>query len=554
MSGFEIVGVVFGAIPLVISALEHYKTGQSTLAALIKYQGQLDKLLYQLKNQQIAFYFDIVELLRNAEIEEAESTAVSPEDCLLILQNKKNGGQLQEYLGIHYSSFLDILRRYEQCLKKIAKKLKHIRRLPDASKDDIAALLAANPPVKGRFEFSDRISFSIERGALNALIAELGEDRLNLKAIIKGMRTQRDYFAKRPSRESEQISRILSQVSASAKALYIAMCQSCACACQSNHRVFLELRNRMPQVRSTKTTKRLGADSLIFNLIFDMRSHLREAYVKANPQDMLHTLPISKTSHHVSFQIPEDPIPSITLSQANQRPEACTKTLGICDLISQSQIRDYILSLKLKGETLDFIQEPYQAQRELSTPTTLEAVLRQGASDKKFRMTPKQRTLLALDVASSIIQLRETCWSSPALSSKIVKCILGANGKNARVSIIAFVEQFTEMSRASSPGSEPKVALLELAILLLEIWHHETLDMWASESGFGATDTTRERLAAATEWLDATAAEFPVRYLEATEQCLSLCVQRSRQWDDYEFLRLYCENVIKPLQISCESW
>ena len=141
MSGLEIAGIVLGAVPLVISALERYKTGQSTLAAMIKYQGQLDRLLYQLKVQQTVFYFDILQLLRNAAIEEVEDrTDISPEDCLSILQNNKNGGRLQEYLGIHYGTFLDILQRYEDCLKKIAKKLKHIQRLPN-----VCTTIAINP-------------------------------------------------------------------------------------------------------------------------------------------------------------------------------------------------------------------------------------------------------------------------------------------------------------------------------------------------------------------------------------------------------------------------
>ncbi|KAI0115596.1 hypothetical protein GGR51DRAFT_503510 [Nemania sp. FL0031] len=554
MSGFEIVGVVFGAIPLVISALEHYKTGQSTLAALIKYQGELDKLLHRLKVQQTALYFDIVQLLRSAGIEEVDNrTDISLEDCLLILQSKKSGGQLQEYLGTHYDAFLDILRRYEECLRKIVKKLKHIRRLPEASNDDLAALLAANPPVKGHFEFPERISFSINRGTLSALVEELGEDRLNLKVIIKGIRTEREYFTKQPSSESKQLSRTLGQVSASAKALYIAMCQSCACTPQNKHKVFLGLHNRMPQAVSTKATGNLGANLLIFDLMFETKTHIREAYVKTNPHDVLDTLPIRKTGRHVSFQHQTDHIPDITISKANQPPKIPTKLSGICDLISQSQTSDYILGLKLEGEALDFIQESQEVQRQLFAPITLEVVLQQGATDKKLRMTPKQRSLLALDLASSIIQLRETCWSNPAFSSRVVKCILDANGKSARVSTLAFIEQVTEPSRSAESGCESKVALLELAILLLEIWHHETLEMWAAETGFGETGTTRERLAAATEWLDETSAEFPVRYLEATEQCLSLCVQRSRQWDDYEFLRVYCENVIRPLQKSCEN-
>lgn len=139
MSGFEIAGIVLGALPFVISALERYQSDRSTLASIIKYRGQLTKLLDRLKDQQRAFYFEILDLLRSAEIEEVEDrTDISPEDCLMILQNTKNEHQLQEYLGIYHDDFIGILRRYEECLKKIARKLRHVRRLPDVC---IATLL-----------------------------------------------------------------------------------------------------------------------------------------------------------------------------------------------------------------------------------------------------------------------------------------------------------------------------------------------------------------------------------------------------------------------------
>lgn len=116
---------------------------------------------------------------------------------------------------------------------------------------------------------------------------------------------------------------------------------------------------------------------------------------------------------------------------------------------------------------------------------------------------------------------------------------------------MAFIEQLSEPGRAASQGCEPKVALLELAVLLLELWNHETLDMWAAETGFGETTTTGGRLAAAKDWVDETE-DCPIHYLNAVEQCLSLYVQRSRKWGDDQFLKIYCENVIKPLQESCE--
>lgn len=197
------------------------------------------------------------------------------------------------------------------------------------------------------------------------------------------------------------------------------------------------------------------------------------------------------------------------------------------------------------------VKKPNRVQRELSAPIPLETVLEQGAGNKSLKMRPKQRIMLALDVASSIIQLRETCWSSLAFSSKVVKCILGANGTSPKISITAFIEQLSEPGRAASQGCEPKFALLELAVLLFELWNHKTLDMWAAETGFSETTTAGGRLTAVKNWVDE-AEDCPIHYLNAVEQCLSLYVQRSRKWGDDQFLKMYCENVIKPLQTSCE--
>lgn len=126
----------------------------------------------------------------------------------------------------------------------------------------------------------------MERGRLNALVEALGEDRLNLKAIIKGMKTEQEFCLKDPSNESRRLSKILAQVSASAKALHSAICRNCTCRCGNSHAVLLQLHSRIPKVEA-KTKRRLGADPLVFSLVFKTKNQLREAYVKAD----LHELP-----------------------------------------------------------------------------------------------------------------------------------------------------------------------------------------------------------------------------------------------------------------------
>lgn len=133
MSGFEVAGLVLGAIPLAISALEHYKAGRGVVATFMKFHGQLDTLIYRLKLQRTFYYLHILDLLRSAGVKEVVNQSdVSEEECIKILQNAKIGDEIREYLGpgqLH-DTFLEILTRYETCLKMIVSKLGHIKRPP----------------------------------------------------------------------------------------------------------------------------------------------------------------------------------------------------------------------------------------------------------------------------------------------------------------------------------------------------------------------------------------------------------------------------------------
>ncbi|KAJ4176730.1 hypothetical protein NW759_017507, partial [Fusarium solani] len=53
MSGFEIAGIVLGSIPLVISTLENYSAGLSTLQAMRKYRRELQSLIRDLETERI---------------------------------------------------------------------------------------------------------------------------------------------------------------------------------------------------------------------------------------------------------------------------------------------------------------------------------------------------------------------------------------------------------------------------------------------------------------------------------------------------------------------
>lgn len=134
MSGVEVCGIVLGVLPLAISALEHYKTGKGAANTFVKWRGHLDTLIFRLKLQRTFFYLQVLELLREMGVAEMDSVIdLSEEECVAVLRDKQTGDEIREYLGGLHDTFLEIMSRYERCLKTIVGKLGHIRRLQNVS-------------------------------------------------------------------------------------------------------------------------------------------------------------------------------------------------------------------------------------------------------------------------------------------------------------------------------------------------------------------------------------------------------------------------------------
>src|SRR5436305_14478578 len=71
MSGAEIIGLIFGATPLIISVLEHYVEGVSTVKRYLKYKNELQGLHRKLGNEYEIF-INTCELLLNGIVHRDE--------------------------------------------------------------------------------------------------------------------------------------------------------------------------------------------------------------------------------------------------------------------------------------------------------------------------------------------------------------------------------------------------------------------------------------------------------------------------------------------------
>lgn len=229
-----------------------------------------------------------------------------------------------------------------------------------------------------------------------------------------------------------------------------------------------------------------------------------------------------------------------------------TRIVRMCDNAREARERGQILALELTANGLELIKEPVQSQQSFKSTMTLANLLAAVSHDRSPRMMPKQQTLLALDVATSVLQLLHTSWCSVPWNNKTVKFLVDGDGNMATCA--PYVEQaintalLAEWPPDLRLGTQmAKATLLELAILMLEILHHESIETWAVQNFQASIVTFWDRVQAATQWLELSNDKLLPDHLEAIEACLTHCVRSKLSWD-LEFQKLYCENIVKPLQ------
>jgi hypothetical protein len=107
MSGVEIAGLLLGAFPLMISALEHYRGTAEVLEGWWKVKTEYKKCMRNLKYHQLAFEENLEELLL---------PLIADEDKLQLLLNEPGGPawkdpeletMLKQRMPKTYSSYLD---------------------------------------------------------------------------------------------------------------------------------------------------------------------------------------------------------------------------------------------------------------------------------------------------------------------------------------------------------------------------------------------------------------------------------------------------------------
>ena len=113
------------------------------------------------------------------------------------------------------------------------------------------------------------------------LLEELQEDRLSLKIITKGLKTQQEYATREPSRDAIKMVRRLTQVQALAASLFSALSKCSICTCRTKHSAMARLESQIPTQEAWQK-RRQRLEPTIFDIVLPLENSVfQQASVNA---------------------------------------------------------------------------------------------------------------------------------------------------------------------------------------------------------------------------------------------------------------------------------
>jgi uncharacterized membrane protein YcgQ (UPF0703/DUF1980 family) len=126
MSGLEVVGVVLGALPLMIAAIDQYKATSQRLKFFRFKEPFVGELIQALREQQFFLETDLHVTLQATDLDKQEIADLLAKPAAKLFENPDIAIDVQQYLGDGYGPYTASVTKCERILFDIAK---HIRGL-----------------------------------------------------------------------------------------------------------------------------------------------------------------------------------------------------------------------------------------------------------------------------------------------------------------------------------------------------------------------------------------------------------------------------------------
>jgi hypothetical protein len=447
MSGFEIAGIVLGSIPLVISALEHYSEGLSTIQRWRKYKRELQSLVRNLETERVKLQNVCEKLLVGI---------VPPSDIEAMIEKpfgdlwRQDDIQKKIQFRLWTSSKL-----FEDTINDIKIAVDKIKATIDSQRDGNVSELRRGIFTLRRSRFDDQLS-TIRNGVSN--LENFTDRNIELE----------------PERRVRSQTKLFTVLRDMTSSFYRALRSGFRCSCK--HDVGLGLERRSADICPTDDSDKVMQD-LCFHLAISYapEAHLgkassetistwQEVVIKASwehsPQSRIKAetaklTPVQtrgKAKKSVSFRLSESTtlraatstttttltnsvqtttelhtstlIPNLTLNIASSVAfSSAGDVLDLCEKLRQSQKQ---AAIDTYGILIDHLPHPttrrysiHPAPNSEDSPSWSLVSLRE-ILEQKDRFPPlssRDRLRLAVTISSSVLQLHGTPWLPTILTS-----------------------------------------------------------------------------------------------------------------------------------------
>lgn len=377
------------------------------------------------------------------------------------------------------------------------------------------------------------------------------------------------------SNASRKLANSLDRVRGYADRLYIAISSSWSPSCHLTHEAKLVLEDRIDERSSSKHSLKKQKQNFRFQVVFTSDP-------SAGPDTLWHESEI-KVVDDIEYNghakpsycapSPRTPI-KVTFSTPAPEPVAqpvTTEVEDICSAISKARREQKRLQLYLHTQHRFHCNHiatigVHSASSQSTNTISLEALLSTSAQaiSPSQKMPFHSRLLLALNLASTLLQLNATPWLA-TLWSKSTVCFL-VPSPLPMYSQIDLTRPLISIKFDSGPRTvdrkkfpEARRVILELGIMLLELWHHTTFELHCAASGVTVGDDYFERVTWAQKWLESSAESGSLLpdYISFVARCIKCNfgndISLNPTWESDDLVQGFITGVIEPLRNLCKG-
>jgi uncharacterized protein (UPF0333 family) len=434
---------------------------------------------------------------------------------------------------------------------------------------DLTGIIEANLAAKKyRPDFLPRLKVALKSSEIKQSIGELDTATSTLHTFSQTILMNRhEPVSSLPSSNHVKLAKAFRRIHKYSKSLYSAL-SSCTQTCHSEHEhdAHVLLEDRIDAASKLLNSKQqwdkeneaLLAFQLLFaaRLLAPIHATWHELSVKCIQDDSFDSASTSKPSRvQIIGHDSKEAVKPNCLTKFSPVSNFCAAIVTAHD---KAQHVAFVLHESSRMSTVA-ANETTIMQKSNCQKTTLKKVLSESNNPRGMKLPLRSSMLLASKIASSLLQFSQTRWSSQTWSKDSIYFILHSAPEGIAPLVDfsrAFVYAKIENSEADGvKNAEPRSILLELGILLLEIWHQTSLEDQFPDKTAEISGGYFSRLSLAAQWLDDDYNTPPLLYEDAIRYCVyGVSTRKGADWNTNEFWGEICKEVIKPLSENCKQW